>query len=102
MNILEEANKLVDGDRNKDYGSPLEDFRRTAKMWSAIIGIEIDPRKIPLCMIALKISRECNKPKKDNLVDIAGYARTLEKTIIEQINSLSDGALEEFNKIWDK
>jgi len=29
-------------------------------------------------MIALKISRECNKHKRDNLVDIAGYAKTID------------------------
>lgn len=30
-------------------------------------------------MIALKMAREMNKSKRDNLVDIAGYAGVLEK-----------------------
>lgn len=76
--ILVESEKLVHGDRNDSYGHPLDDFKRTAKMWSAILGIEIDPEQVGLCMIAVKLSRECHKPKRDNLVDIAGYAETVE------------------------
>jgi hypothetical protein len=81
---LLEAQGLVHGDRNAAYGSPLDDFRRTAKMWSAILGVEVQPEKIGLCMIAVKLSRECNKHKRDNLVDIAGYAECTEWAINEQ------------------
>jgi hypothetical protein len=76
--ILEEANRLVHGDRQNDYGHPFHDFSRTAKMWSAILGVEVTPAQVGLCMCALKISRECNKPKRDNLTDLAGYAATVQ------------------------
>ena len=79
MNILEEAASLVDGDRAMDYGHPKKDFERVALMWSAILGTDIEPDQVPLCMIALKLSRQTHKPKRDNIVDIAGYARTIEK-----------------------
>lgn len=76
--VLEEANRLVYGARQADYGHPIEDFTRTGRMWGAILGSEdIDPAKVALCMAAVKISRECNKPKRDNAVDLAGYAGTL-------------------------
>lgn len=91
-NILNEAENLIYGDRCKDYGSPLDDFSRTAKMWSGILGIDVTPQQIALCMICLKISRECNKPKRDNWIDIAGYAGTLEKLYLDIQNQLSDGA----------
>lgn len=77
MSILLEADNIVSNDRQADYGHPLDDFTKTAKMWSVILGVEIEPEKIPLCMIAVKISRELNRPKRDNLVDMAGYAKTL-------------------------
>jgi hypothetical protein len=31
---------------------------------------------IPLCMVAIKLARQSHHHKRDNLVDIAGYART--------------------------
>jgi hypothetical protein len=74
--ILQEAQRLVHGDRGASYGHPKADFERTAKMWSAILGFEVPTEKIPLCMIALKISRQCNKAKRDNWADMAGYAET--------------------------
>jgi hypothetical protein len=77
-NCLEIANELVGGDRNADYGHPREDFTRTAKMWSALLGTEVTPEQVGLCMIAVKLSRETHRHKPDNLTDIAGYARTLE------------------------
>ena len=76
MNILEEANSLVNGDRQTDYGHPADDFARTAQMWSAILGIEVTAKQVGLCMCALKISREVHRPKRDNLTDLAGYALT--------------------------
>lgn len=73
--ILEEAQRLVHGDRGADYGHPIEDYTRTGRMWGAILGLpDIDPRLCALMMAALKIGREVHKPKRDNRTDLAGYA----------------------------
>jgi len=72
--VIQEALRLVYGARGADYGHPFHDFSRTAKIWSAILGVDIQPKQVALCMIGIKISRECNAPKRDNWVDIAGYA----------------------------
>lgn len=69
---------IADTDRMADYGHPLDNFTRIAKMWSAILNTHISPEQVGLCMIAVKVGRECHKHKADNLTDIAGYARTLE------------------------
>ena len=84
MNILEEANKLVHCERNADYGHPLDDFSKTAKMWSAILGIDVTAEQVGLCMCCVKLSRQVNKPKLDNLVDLAGYAETVNMVIEER------------------
>jgi len=76
--ILTEAQGLVHGDRNESYGHPLDNFGRIAKMWTALLGVEITPEQVGLCMIAVKLSRECHAPKRDNLVDAAAYAETVE------------------------
>lgn len=72
--ICQEADRLVSCDRQDSYGHPAEDFARTGRMWGAILGIsDVPPEKVGLCMVALKISREVNKPKRDNRTDGAGY-----------------------------
>lgn len=75
--ILDEAGKLVNGVRQDTYGHPIIDFSRTARMWSALKDIEFTPSDVAKFMIALKLSRETNLPKRDNRVDMAGYILTL-------------------------
>jgi hypothetical protein len=78
---LEEAQRLVHGNRGADYGHPIVDFSRTAAMWSGMwrekLTAPIEPGEVALAMILVKVSREMNRAKRDNAVDIAGYAETL-------------------------
>ena len=47
-------------------------------MWNAIVkGCRIQPRHVPLMMIALKVLREANAHKADNIDDLVGYAGLL-------------------------
>lgn len=77
--ILQEAERIVSGDRDKDYGSVKENFGRIAKMWSAITGASIMERQVGWMMIALKAARDTHKEKRDNLVDAVGYVLCIEK-----------------------
>ena len=83
--ITQEADRLVNGPRQASYGHPLDDFTRTGKLWGAILGTDpIAPELVGLCLAAVKISRECNAPKRDNRVDLAGYAATVDLVITER------------------
>lgn len=84
LDAAELAHTLTNGDRQKFYGHPLDDFTRTARMWSIILGVEVEPDHVAMCMIALKISRQLYRPKRDNVVDMAGYANTLDMLIRER------------------
>lgn len=74
MDILDEAGRLVRGDRGDAYGHPKIKYRVLAELWSAVLQHEVTPRQVVLCMIATKLGREVLKHKRDNIVDIAGYA----------------------------
>ena len=77
--ILEEAQSAVYGDRQNDYGTVTENFSTIAKLWSAVLKAEVTAEQVGLCMVQVKISRQMFKPKRDNLVDGAGYFATIEK-----------------------
>lgn len=88
--ILAEAERITDGDRNIQYGDANIDFKRTAIFWSEIVGTPITATQVALMMVALKISRACHNPKRDNWVDMAGYAKCGYRCAVEQkqINNL--------------
>jgi|SRR5690606_4599060 len=71
--ILDEAKKVV-YERNAAYGQPEDNFAITAELWSAYLGVPIQPEDVGMMMILLKVAREKYQHKHDNLVDIAGYA----------------------------
>ena len=90
QSILTEAQGLVHGDRNADYGHPLDDFSRTAAIWTVLLGgklkdgARIEPEDVGLCMVGVKLSRQINQPKRDNLTDAAGYCETVRMVIDER------------------
>jgi hypothetical protein len=73
-NILEEANVSTSTERMKDYGHPSENMSHIAMIASAILGREISYEDVVVIMIATKLSRQMNRHKRDNLVDLAGYS----------------------------
>lgn len=78
-NVLQQAEKLIYGDRQKAYGSVSTNFTNIAKGWEVILGTEVSAEQVGLCMAWLKIARQVNKPNIDNLIDAAGYVGCVEK-----------------------
>ncbi len=82
--ILEIAKHCVCGNREQDYGSPENNFKRIAEMWTAYMrgncvsddaDICITPKDVAAMMALLKIARIASgNAKADNWVDLAGYA----------------------------
>lgn len=75
--VLEEAQRLIFGDRRQNYGHPLDDYTRTAGMFNALFGHKLKepfaPEELMQVMILVKLSRYQEVPKRDTLVDGAGY-----------------------------
>lgn len=83
--ILEEAQRLIHGQRNKDYGHPRDNITHTANIWSAYLGIEITALDVCHMMQQLKQSRmkTTGEYHRDSVVDIAGYAGVAERVYEE-------------------
>lgn len=77
--ILQEAEELVNGERQFDYGPPKESFGKAAVIASIICNKEIHAEDIIKIQIALKLVRESYFPKRDNRVDIGGYVNLLDR-----------------------
>lgn len=74
--ILVEAQNLVHGPRQASYGHPADDFQRTADLLNVLSkrGRPWLPSDVALVMMCVKLSRQANAYKRDNLVDLCGYA----------------------------
>lgn len=77
QSILNEAKAIVEGSRQSDYGDPVESFDRIAKTASVITGKDLSPKECCAVLMAVKIVRESFKHKRDNLVDLCGYAHIM-------------------------
>ena len=92
--MLQQAERIVSTDRGNDYDHPYYNFSKTAKMWEVILGCDISQEQVGMCMIALKLCRLCHSYKFDSLLDICGYAKTIEMVVdkkkeLQSINSLT-------------
>ena len=77
--ILREAESMVLGDRQDDYGTPENNFERIANLWNSYLDTRLDGRlgavDVAAMMALLKIARIASgHGKRDNWVDLAGYA----------------------------
>jgi len=79
--ILAEANRIINGERQKQYGIPEYSFALIAKYWNSYLEKNYDnsfgiyPHDVAMMMCLLKIARtQGGNKKKDNYVDICGYA----------------------------
>ena len=79
-NILQEAERIVNGPRASDYGDARENHQRIADIWSAVLGAKVTPEQVVMCMIGVKLARLANTPDhRDSWVDIAGYVGVYDK-----------------------
>ena len=88
--VLEEAAAIVDGPRQDAYGHPRDNYRRLAQMWGAYLGIDITPGQAVDMMMLVKMARQANTSKRDNLVDLAGYARVAEMLEEPEVGASQD------------
>lgn len=73
--VLQQADKCVNGEREQDYGTPEQNFQIIADLWSAYKGVSFSPVDVAMMMSLLKIARiKSGGGTGDSFVDLAGYA----------------------------
>jgi hypothetical protein len=83
-NVLDQAQRIVNGDRQDFYGHPTDNHGCTAQMWTAYIqrkyGVSFEFTVRDVCWLngLQKISRDAHQEKRDNLVDVAGYVLNID------------------------
>ena len=86
MSIIDQARDIIEGDREKTYGEPGRNLRRIADQWSCYLSqkyesaVMLSEEDVCWMMVLLKMSRQINAHKEDNLVDAIGYIALIEKT----------------------
>ena len=89
--MLQRANELIGGDRQRDYGNKLQNFSQIAMLWQGTLATKLQPgakitaEDTALCMIQVKIARLAKSPDhKDSILDIAGYAGCYDAVQLER------------------
>lgn len=82
--VLDEANTIIYGDREKTYGNPSKNLDCIAQMWNSYLESVGDRpltnKDVAVMMVLLKAARLANDPKhRDSVVDICGYAALVER-----------------------
>lgn len=84
--VLEEAQSIIYGDREKTYGHPAKNLKTIASMWTAYMNnmddgnFNVTAKDVAAMMMLVKVARFANDPShRDNLVDVCGYAALIER-----------------------
>ena len=76
--VLERAALIVNGDRDKQYGNPEDNFSRIAELWCAYLGAPdlVGAEDVAIMMMLMKVARlgASEYQSEDSWIDIAGYA----------------------------
>ena len=75
-NILEEAASIAH-DREADYGDVIKNFQEIKEVAKAMFNLDLTVEQICQMMIAMKVARQKNRHKDDNLIDCANYLAIL-------------------------
>jgi hypothetical protein len=80
VDLLTEAISIITGSRAENYGKAENSFGMIADLWTTYLDNRTGDRDmitghdVAMMMCLLKIARQTYAPKRDNLVDLAGYA----------------------------
>lgn len=79
--LLQQAMQVFE-ERRANYGVPKQHLYEVAKRWSLVLGINVQPHHVAMCLMELKLARlKQNPAHADSLIDIAGYAAVMAEVV---------------------
>ena len=85
MNAIDLAKEIIYGDREETYGHPSKNLVAISQLWTIYIhqkyGSEVCINAGDVCwmMTLLKMARQMNQEKQDNVVDAIGYLALIDR-----------------------
>lgn len=89
MNILKKANEIVNErseEKERQYGNFINCMQKTARLASEFSNKTITTTDAYNVLIALKMARQSNSYKEDNLLDAVAYIGSLNEFLNKQKN----------------
>lgn len=80
MTLLQEAEQLINGQRQEDYGDAKACFKRIAWFWQGYLDFEVDEHDVAAMMVLFKMARiSHNNTHRDSWLDAIGYCALTER-----------------------
>lgn len=85
MNAIDLAKEIIYGDREETYGHPSKNLVSISQLWTIYLhqkyGVNVIVNAEDVCwmMNLLKMSRQMNSAKQDNIVDAIGYLALIDR-----------------------
>ena len=88
---MKEAAELTTGDRNRDYGPPVENMQHIADIFNAWTGRDLTAREVAQLHQATKMARSQTTPDhRDSYVDLIAYRGIEYECALAKRNSVND------------
>lgn len=73
--VLDSASDKISGSSEQTYGTPAENFERTAQLWSVLFGHPVSVLDVAIALDLVKTSRLIQSPAHlDSWIDKVGYS----------------------------
>lgn len=73
--ILQTAEKLVNGNRDRTHGDKAVNHKNIASLWSSYLEVKITAKDVAILMVLLKLARtKAGEHNIDDYIDACGYS----------------------------
>lgn len=75
IDAIDEARKIINGERDVQYGGPEENFSRIADIWTILFDRKFTTEDVAMAFVATKLARFASNSgfQPDTWIDIIGY-----------------------------